>query len=96
MHCPDVQKVVVEIVGDLGDDLRLPHAARAPDVQGHTFADQRVKRLIEFRWFHELSSNGLNCAELRFRSSTTTGWNLVILWIGYVPGPCDFDSRWTG
>ena len=58
LHSPHVEKVVVEIVGDLRDDLRLPNATRAPDVQGHTFGDQRMKRLIEFRWFHELSSVG--------------------------------------
>jgi hypothetical protein len=30
-------------------------SACTPDVQGHTFADQRMKRLIEFRWFHGIS-----------------------------------------
>jgi hypothetical protein len=32
--------------------VRVAHAARAPDMQWHTFADQRTKRLIELRWFH--------------------------------------------
>jgi hypothetical protein len=32
----------------------LPCAARAPDVQEHTFANERMKRLIELRWFHEI------------------------------------------
>jgi hypothetical protein len=47
LHGPHVEKVVVQIVCDLGDDLRLPNAARAPDMQGYTFANQRVKRFIE-------------------------------------------------
>jgi hypothetical protein len=66
LHSAHVEKVVVEIVGDLRYDLRLANTACAPDVQGHTFADQRMKRLIEFRWFHELSSIGLKCAEMNF------------------------------
>ena len=55
LHCPHVEKIVVKVVGDLGDDLRFTNAACSPDVQGHTFADQRMKRLIEFRWFHGIS-----------------------------------------
>ena len=46
----------LEIAGDLGNDLRLADAARAPDVQRHTFANQRMKRLIELRRFHEVGS----------------------------------------
>ena len=34
LHGPHVEKVVVEIVGDLGDDLRLPDAARAQMCRG--------------------------------------------------------------
>jgi hypothetical protein len=47
LHGTHVEKVAVEIVGDLGDDLRFANAARTPNMQRHTFADQRVKRLIE-------------------------------------------------
>ena len=47
LHGPHIEKVVVEIVGDLGDDLRLSDSASAPDVQGYTFANERMKRLIE-------------------------------------------------
>jgi hypothetical protein len=46
------RKLEVEIVRDLGDDLRLADAARAPDMQRHTFADQRMKRLVKLGWFH--------------------------------------------
>jgi hypothetical protein len=47
-----VKKCDSEIARHLGDDLRLAHAARAPDVQRHTFADQRMKRLVKLGWFH--------------------------------------------
>ena len=40
-----IEKVVVEIAGDLSNDLRFPNTASAPDVKGYTFADQRVERL---------------------------------------------------
>jgi hypothetical protein len=66
----------------LGDNLRFPNAACAPDVQGHTFADQRVKRLIEFRWFHGMSSIDLKCAGKNLCSRELAGWNLVSFWIG--------------
>ena len=55
LHGPHVEKVVVEIVGDLGNDLRFADAACTPDMQRHTFADQRMKRLVELRWFHGIS-----------------------------------------
>ena len=55
LHGSHVEKFVVEIVGDLGDDLRLADAAGAPDMQGHTFANQRMKRFIELRRFHGIS-----------------------------------------
>jgi len=42
----------VEVTSNLADDLGLAHTGGTPDVDGHTFADQRVKRLIEFRGFH--------------------------------------------
>ncbi len=41
-----------EIARHLSDDLRLAAAARAPDVQRHTFTDQRMKRLVKLGWFH--------------------------------------------
>jgi len=82
LHCPHVKKVIVEIVGDLRDDLRLPNAARAPDVQRHTFADKRMKRLIEFRWFHEVSSIGWKCAVMNFCSNAMADWSLAKFWIG--------------
>ena len=42
-----VKKRASEIARHLGDDLRFAHAARAPDMQRHTFADQRMKRLVK-------------------------------------------------
>jgi hypothetical protein len=48
----NVQELKVEIVRDLGNDLRFADAARAPDMQRHTFADQRMKRLVQLGWFH--------------------------------------------
>jgi hypothetical protein len=47
LHGPHIEKVVVEIVSDLSNDLRLSNAARTPDMQGHTFANERMERLIE-------------------------------------------------
>jgi hypothetical protein len=35
------------VSGSLGNDLRFPDAARAPEVQGHTFANERMKRLAK-------------------------------------------------
>ncbi|HEY6849429.1 MAG TPA: hypothetical protein VI320_24930 [Terracidiphilus sp.] len=52
LHRPHVKKVVVEIASYLGNDLRLSDSASTPDVQGQTLADQRLKRLIELRWFY--------------------------------------------
>jgi hypothetical protein len=52
LYRANVQEIKVEIVRDLGDDLRFSDATRAPDMQRHTFADQRMKRLIQFGWFH--------------------------------------------
>jgi hypothetical protein len=40
------------VSGSLNHNLRLADAARAPDMQGHTFADQRMKRLVKLGWFH--------------------------------------------
>jgi hypothetical protein len=50
-----VEKVDAEIVGELGNDLLFADTACTPDMQRHTLADQRMKRFIEFRWFHGLS-----------------------------------------
>ena len=47
LHRPDVEELTLPVGGDLGNNLRFADAARAPDVQGHTFADQRMERLIE-------------------------------------------------
>jgi hypothetical protein len=52
LHGPHVEKIVVKVVGDLRADLRLRSAARAPDMQGHTFADKSVKRFVELRCFY--------------------------------------------
>jgi hypothetical protein len=52
LHGANVQELKVEIVRDLRDDLRFADAARAPDMQRHTFANQRMKRLIQLGWFH--------------------------------------------
>jgi hypothetical protein len=52
LHGANVQEIKVEIVRNLGDDLRLADAARAPDMQRHTFADQRMKRFVKLGWFH--------------------------------------------
>src|SRR5208283_4989286 len=71
LHGSHVEKVVVEIVGDLGDDLRLTNSACTPDVQGHTFTDERMKRLIEFRWFHNMSSINLKYAGCRLTQLVT-------------------------
>jgi len=51
LHGPHIEKVVVEIVSDLSNDLRLSNAARTPDMQGHTFANERMERLIELDGF---------------------------------------------
>ena len=48
LHRPDVEELAIPVGGDLGDNLRLADTAGAPDVQGHTFVDQRMKRLVEF------------------------------------------------
>jgi hypothetical protein len=48
LHGPHVEKVVPEIVGNLSNDLRLADAACAPDMRRHTFADQRMERLMDF------------------------------------------------
>jgi hypothetical protein len=55
LHCPHVEEVVAEVGGDLADDLRFADAARSPDMQGHTLANERMKRFIELRGFHGLS-----------------------------------------
>jgi hypothetical protein len=52
LDCADVEELIVEIVRNLRDDLRLADAACAPDMQGHTLTDQRMKRLVQPGWFH--------------------------------------------
>jgi hypothetical protein len=52
LHGADVKELKVEIVRNLSHDLRFADAARTPDVQRHTFADQRMKRLVKLGWFH--------------------------------------------
>jgi hypothetical protein len=52
LHGANIKELKGEIVRDLRDDLRFADAARAPDMQRHTFADQRMKRLIQLGWFH--------------------------------------------
>ena len=47
-----------QIVAQVARDLRLAHAARTPDVQWHTFTDQRMKRLVKLRWFHAFEPFG--------------------------------------
>ena len=48
----NVKKLKVKIGSDLRHDLRFTDAARAPDMQRHTFADQRMKRFVKLGWFH--------------------------------------------
>ena len=43
----DIEKLAFQLGCDLGDNLRLSHAAGAPDVQRHTFGDKRMERLIQ-------------------------------------------------
>jgi hypothetical protein len=47
LYRSNIEKLPVQIVCHLGDDLSFADAARAPDVQGHTLANQRVKRFKE-------------------------------------------------
>ena len=51
----NVEELPVEIRGYLCNDLRLAHTARAPDVQRHTFGNERMERFKEFRGFHRSS-----------------------------------------
>ena len=45
--------VVMTAVRDEGGEiLGFANATRAPDVEGHTFTNQRMKRLVELRRFH--------------------------------------------
>ena len=46
LHGANVKELIVEIVRDLSDDLRLADTACAPNVQRHTLTYQRMKRLI--------------------------------------------------
>ena len=80
LHGAHIEKVIVEIVSDLGDNLRLSNAARAPDVERHTFADQRMKRLIELRWFHGIFSIGWKCGgnELVVRYDIGLGFSRLL------------------
>ena len=61
----NIEKLPVQIRSNLGDDLRFADAAGAPDVQRHTFADQRMQRFKECEGFIGLS----------FRNEED-GWNL--------------------
>jgi hypothetical protein len=47
LHRSDVEELAFAVRGSLSNNLGLADAARAPDVQGHTFPDQRMKRLVE-------------------------------------------------
>ena len=51
MYSANVKELKVEIVRNLRDDLRLADTARAPDMQRHTFTDQRMKRLVQLGRF---------------------------------------------
>ena len=55
LHGPHIEKVVVEVGGDLPDDLGFTDAAWSPDMQGHALANERMKRFIELGGFHGLS-----------------------------------------
>jgi hypothetical protein len=55
LHSPHIEEGVVEIGGNLPDDLRFADAAWSPDMQGHTLTDKRMKRFIELGGFHGLS-----------------------------------------
>jgi hypothetical protein len=65
-------------------------------VQGHTFADQRMKRLIELRWFHGVSSIGLKFMGMNFWSIKIAGRDLAVFSIGHPPGTRDLKSKWAG
>ena len=54
LHRPDVKKLAFPVGGHLDNDLRLADAARTPEVQVHTFADQHMKRLVELGRFYEI------------------------------------------
>jgi hypothetical protein len=43
------------VSGSLSNDLWLADTACAPDVERHTFANQRMKRFVQPGWFHGLS-----------------------------------------
>jgi hypothetical protein len=58
LDCSNVKELVIEIAGYLAHDLRLSGAAWAPDVERHTFANERTERLIELRGFHGISFDG--------------------------------------
>lgn len=45
LHRSNIEEIALPVGGDLGDDLRLADAAGTPDVEGHTFTDQRMKAL---------------------------------------------------
>jgi hypothetical protein len=49
-----VEKLRAEIGGYLSHDLRLAHTACDPDVQRHTFGNERMERFKELRGFHRL------------------------------------------
>jgi hypothetical protein len=44
LYRSDIEKLIVETLRYLGNDLRFADTASAPDVQRHTLADQRVER----------------------------------------------------
>jgi hypothetical protein len=55
LHGAHIEKIEVEVAGDLPDDLRFTDAAWSPDMQGHALANERMKRFIELGGFHGLS-----------------------------------------
>jgi hypothetical protein len=72
LHSSHVEEVVVELFGDLRDDLGLAYAACAPDVQRHTLTDKREKRFVKHGWFHGLSLEG-GVLELRAEEELLRG-----------------------
>jgi hypothetical protein len=54
----NISELALRIIRNLEHYLRFTYAARSPDVQGHTFADQRKKRFVEHGGFHWIVLGG--------------------------------------
>jgi hypothetical protein len=75
LHSPYIEEAEVEVGGDLADDLGFTDAAWSPDMQGHTLANERMKRFIELGGFHEMSLEvGVEAHEAR-ETCSAVRWN---------------------